>query len=406
MSVAKISHSSQLNNHELVKLTNKMIKVLKLSAVQAMNAQMNLNVYKFRPTNLKVGNLKAKEYPSIAKIVADRFLQKDSKLRKAIRLDLGRDSEITESIRDFGIDMRSKKSIIMQLDLKSHFGFINDKTFNEASIKEMINSFTVATPFDNSISTKELFHHELGILDSKYSKILNANWIKEALENIEPQVPEKVNKLLKFRIHEVKCIDETNPESGHDEIAWGGVTVGDYNQNLKIPEFYVGGGFDDGDKKVYSPPQVVMNFQMENANYPKSYFLALALAEKDEGGFSKFIKELYEAIKAEIQIILAGIGAAAGAAIGAEIGGSIGTTIAGPLGTVIGIVAGAILGVLVGWIVSTLKDDIFPPQASSVTFSSASDTFAGGSLVSNLLYLHYRDHGGHYRVTYDWQLLR
>ena len=134
--------------------------------------------------------------------------------------------------------------------------------------------------------------------------------------------------------------------------------------------------------------------------------VTLALAEKDSGGFAEFIRKLYEAIKAEIQLILSALGAAAGAWIGTQIGGSIGTSLAGPLGTIIGAVAGAILGALIGWLISALQDDIFAPEATSLILPAGNASFDGGSLVTAPCYLHYRDHGGHYHVKCDWEIVR
>mgnify|MGYP006204557761 CR=1 FL=1 len=104
-------------------------------------------------------------------------------------------------------------------------------------------------------------------------------------------------------------------------------------------------------------------------------------------------------------VMCAGIGAGL-AAIGAGIGGSLGTVIGGPLGTIIGVAAGAILGALVGWLIAMFKDDIFRPQASTLHLPNGSATFAGGSLTSPKAAFHFRDHGGHYKVTYDWQITR
>ena len=213
-----------------------------------------------------------------------------------------------------------------------------------------------------------------------------------------------LNKGLRFRVHEVKCIDETNPEwPGSDEISWGGAAVDDKGSASKIPEKFVRSGFDDGDRKTYNPPEIIKTFSLDN-DYPKEFLVTMALAEKDSGGMSDFIQKLYEAIKAEVALILAALGAAAGAAIGAAIGGSVGTAIGGPLGIIIGVAAGAILGALIGWLASVLQDDIFAPQASSLFLSSANDTFQGGALVSPRKEFHYRDHGGHYRITYDWEI--
>ena len=219
--------------------------------------------------------------------------------------------------------------------------------------------------------------------------------------------PIVVNKGLHFRLHKVKCIDETNPEwPGDDEIAMGGTAVPPTGNPTKVPEFMVRDDFDDGESKTYSPPRVLKTFALDNVSYPADFLMVLAMAEKDNGGLSQFLQDLWEAIKDEVGVIVAAVGAAAGLAIGGAIGGTVGTAIGGPLGTIIGAVAGAILGALVGWLISAVKDDIFTPQSAAVHLPKPNSTFAGGALTSPQFSLDFRDHGGHYRAYYTWQLVR
>ncbi|MBA3908520.1 MAG: hypothetical protein C0524_01265 [Rhodobacter sp.] len=56
---------------------------------------------------------------------------------------------------------------------------------------------------------------------------------------------------------------------------------------------------------------------------------------------SRFLQDLWEAIKDAVAIIVAAVGAAAGLALGGLIGGTVGTAIGGPLGAIIGAVASA-----------------------------------------------------------------
>lgn len=134
--------------------------------------------------------------------------------------------------------------------------------------------------------------------------------------------------------------------------------------------------------------------------------MVVALAEKDNGGLSQFINELWDAIKDQVQLILTAVGAAAGLAAGTAIGGTLGTAVGGPIGAIIGVAAGAIIGALVGWLIGALKDDIFEPQSAALRLPVHDSTFAGGSLTSPTMTLDFRDHGGHYRVYYSWQITR
>lgn len=406
MSSATIMQADQLANHELQKLVEKTVEVLKLSIVQGINSAMNPQTYRFKPKGLTVGGRIPMKYPSAALIVADRVKGISPEKLNAVRLALGRDESITSTIRSRGIDIRSDKPVIEQVDIRMLYAFVNDTTFSETAIERMLVDVSIlpdreVTPIRDAVMT------DLRAVDIRHGRLLPAGWLDDLSGRLGTGGGAAVlNRGVRFRVHEVKCIDETNPEwPGSDEISWGGTVVDDKGNASKINEKFVGSGFDDGDRKAYSPPEIIKAFSLDNI-YPKNFFVIMALAEKDSGGMSEFIQKLYEAIKAEVTLILAGLGVAAGAAIGAGIGGSIGTVIGGPLGIIIGVAAGAILGALIGWLVSILQDDIFEPKTSSLFLYSANDTFPGGALVSPRMELHYRDHGGHYRITYDWEITR
>jgi hypothetical protein len=172
-----------------------------------------------------------------------------------------------------------------------------------------------------------------------------------------------------------------------------------------VPEYFVG-SFDTGDTTPYVPAKELASFELVRHTYPQDAAVLLTMAEKDAGGFSQFLHDLYEAIRAEIQIVLAALGAAAGAAIGAAIGGSLGTTVGGPIGTVIGVVAGLILGAIVGWIVEISRDDIFTPQIATIHCPTADFTFEGGALTSPIITSTYDGFGGRYRISYSWSVVR
>jgi hypothetical protein len=407
MSTATIAQSNQLNNHALDMLVEKTVGVLKLSIVQGMNAQMNPAVYKLRPKNITVGARGARELPGVSLVVSDRLKNLTPQKKKSLRLALGRDRAITTAIRARGINMRSVRPVGDQVNVKTLFSFVNKTTFSDAAMKRMVADVsTLAGPAVTPV--REAILGDLRAVDLRYGRFFPAGWLTDLTARLGTGSGGTIalNKSVRFRVHEVKCVDETNPEwFGSDEISWGGATVDDKGVAGIIPEKFVDNGFDDGDRKTYNPPEIIKNFPLDNV-YPKEFMVTMALAEQDSGGMSEFIQKLYEAIKAELTLIIAALGAAAGAAIGIAIGGSIGTTIGGPLGTIIGVVAGAILGALIGWLVSALRDDIFEPQASSLFLSSADDTFSGGSLVSPRQSFHYRDHGGHYLVRYDWEIIK
>ena len=407
MSNATVVNSANLGNHELQKLVEKTVELLKLSVVQGVNGVMNPQVYKFKSSEISVGGRVRQSYQSVEQVVSERVRALDPARINALRLSLGRDSKITALSRSLNFAMREEKSPFEQLDLKSHYSFVNDTTFNETTVLKMVNDLSISATDESTVSAGERLTSELRGLTVRYGHILTPDVIDRVIDRVRlPEHVASLNKSVRFRVHEVKCIDETNPEwAGHDEIAWGGAWVDDKGSTGKIDEKKVGGGFDDGDRKSYNPPEIIHTFQLDNT-YPKEFLVTMCLAEKDSGGLSRFIQKLYEAVKAQLTNILTVLGAAAGAYIGAHIGGSIGTAVGGPLGTVIGIVAGAILGALIAWLVGILGDDIFSPEASTLTLPTPDTVFGDGGLISARQSFHYRDHGGHYKITYDWEITR
>lgn len=402
-----LSQSDSIASKPLQKLIQETTELLKLSMVQGMNASMAPAVYKLKLGDLKVGGKKKESYPSVAQLAASRLKSVSAEKMNVVRVSLAADLQVTRNIRNRGLNVEAPKPVLEQVDIKRQFAFVNDTTFSEKAMEKMVAELNTLDG-ELTLSRAELLERELRAVDLKIGR-LPANWWKDVIvkaEKEEPKAPVVLNKGLRFRVHEVKCVEETEPVwPGSDEISWGGATMDDKGTVQKILEKYVGGGFDGGDRKAYSPPEVVRTFSLDSV-YPKDFMVTMALAEKDGNGMSDFIRDLYEAIKAEVQVILTALGAAAGAAIGTAIGGSIGTAIGGPLGTIIGVAAGAILGALIGWLIAIFKDDIFRPQASSLHLPDGAATFAGGALTSPKATFHFRDHGGYYRVVYDWQITR
>lgn len=207
-------------------------------------------------------------------------------------------------------------------------------------------------------------------------------------------VPMQTTGKLEFRIHKVRCVDETNPEFwGDDEIALGGTTVDETGDTKKVNQFTVRDDFDDGEQKVYSPPKQFTWFSlMEGTEWPKSYFVTLVLAEKDMGGLADYLNKLVDAVKKEVISSLT-------TAIGAGIGAS-----GGIVGAVIGAAVGWIVGKAIEWLKEWWSDDIFPPRTLSVSIPSLTHRWAGGVTDSPQGVARFIGHGGTYDVTYDWRL--
>lgn len=209
---------------------------------------------------------------------------------------------------------------------------------------------------------------------------------------------------LELRIHRVKCVEETSGWGGRDEIDLGGNTIDESGNSENISAFRVG-KFDDGDEVNYSPPRIFTTFDL--LKYPgilgaRSYFVTLALAEIDSGGFSDFLNKLLEKVKEEVIKALTPIATALGTTIGAMIGSGIPI-----LGTAIGAAIGAIVGWVVGkvfeWLKSWWGDEIFAPFTVSANIPSL-DARWNGNTESPQGEVSFKDHGGEYRLYYDWRI--
>lgn len=377
---AQVGVSSQFHNHNIDKLVDKVTNVFKLSAVQAMNSELNGEVYKLRPGKIKKGATSDEHY-SVANVMADMVSSLDNTKKHNLRRMLGSDKEITNMIRLLGLDMRSSKPITEQMDLKHHFSFINEKTFSEDAVRDMAADLfsiqPVIAPDDDTLPD------DGNIGTDPYDP---------------PSPPIIINPRVEFLLYEVKCLDETNPEwPGNDKINCGAVAVDDQGSVSTINEFNVMDGFKDNVVKTYNPPKMLKSFPLNSFKYPKSFLVTLTLAEKDWGGFSKFLEELYKAIKNDLQKILNALGAAAAGAL-------TGSVIAGPVGAIIGAIIGLLLELLFKWIIKLLKDDVFEPQSTSIIMPTANSTFSSGSLISSLMYFNFQDFGGSYRVGYKWKI--
>jgi hypothetical protein len=208
-------------------------------------------------------------------------------------------------------------------------------------------------------------------------------------------VPQQTTDKLEFRVHKVRCVDETNPEwLGDDEIALGGTTVDETGDTHKVSEFMVRNDFDDNEQQVYAPPRRFTMFSLLEGGsaWPKCYFVTLVLAEKDMGGLADFLNRLLDAVKAQVI-----------AALGAAIGAVIGST-TGPIGAAIGAIIGWIVGKVFEWLKAWWSDDVFPPKTLTISIPSLAARWAGGKTDSPEGVVRFAAHGGIYDLTYDWRI--
>lgn len=355
MEAIRLASTPTVDDPVFNKLVDRVTNMLKLEVLQELQARAQPATFKMKAGSSKVGTAVVER---IKQMPAGRQTLFDTRLKTTNLIS----TDLQNFARLRGVNLRAEKLATLQIDLKSDFGFVN-ATFNEAYYKKFAEKYLGIQLLGNGGAT--------------------------------------VNKNLFFKVHSVKCVDETNPEwPGSDEIAMGGIALSDSKQESIINEIFVGGNFDDGDVKNYNPAKVLKQFPFTSAGtFPKSYAVFLALSEKDGGGFAQFIKKLYDAIKDKLQAVFTAVGGAIGAAVGSAIGGTVG----GPLGILVGAAIGFILGALVEWIVGLIQDDTFAPQVAIAEFGSIKATF-NGSLNSPIQTLNYIDHGGHYQVRYSWEI--
>ncbi len=198
---------------------------------------------------------------------------------------------------------------------------------------------------------------------------------------------------LELRIHKVKCLDETNPETGGDEIYLGGTNVDESGDAEKIDPFLVRNDFDDGEEQTYWPPKQFTSFDLtEGTDFPKSYFVTLVLAEVDNGGLPDVLHKLLMWVKEKVITALT-----------TAIGGAIGAS-GGPIGAAIGAAVGAAVGLIIDFIKEIWEDDAFEPATIKVDIPSINARWPGDMADSPEGVINYRGHGGEYQVAYDWRI--
>ena len=238
---------------------------------------------------------------------------------------------------------------------------------------------------------------------------------------------------VRLRLKKVVCLDETDPEGGHDEIRLGGIAFTTTQTATKLNPFFVGEfneGVEGKEEKVYNPPRVLADFTFADDDvlitkhdklevplgWPRQYAFALMLAEEDLGGFFEDIQEIYadvkdkavefveeqfkeivgelteEAIEQYAKTLLASIGA--GTAIGSIVPG-----IGNIVGAVAGFLAGLIIGLIFDLIQEWAEDDPFPPREIFLTVFSARQP----AQIIQESPITISGHGGLYQLFYDWE---
>lgn len=202
-------------------------------------------------------------------------------------------------------------------------------------------------------------------------------------------------KKMKLFITHVHCTEETDGVfEGSDEIAMGGATTDPFGNTLAVSEFKVSNDFDEGETTEFGMSKVFASWDLatDPIGFPYVYGAVIALGEKDDGGFWKFLQELWKKIEEEVTAaVAAATGAAIGAAIGLEFGG-------------VGVIVGAVVGALIGWLISAFDngDDIIGARAVTMTLAAATKSYYDWAELTTAegwrTTLKFKGDGGRYEV--------
>jgi hypothetical protein len=183
---------------------------------------------------------------------------------------------------------------------------------------------------------------------------------------------------LDLLVRALHCVDETNPESGDDDMVLGGVLIG-AGGNIATARALVCGTFDDGDYYSYGLYPFGMFSLRSTPSYPKTFYAIFYLVESDSDD-AEVAQALTQAL--------------------AMVGQIVGTAYAGAAG---GALVSAIINTAGNFISMFIDEDRFPPYAIQLVLNNQNG-FNGNASSSNIATGNIRGHGGTYRIGYKWHL--
>ncbi len=207
---------------------------------------------------------------------------------------------------------------------------------------------------------------------------------------------------LAFNVERVRCVDETNPERGlfinyHDEIAIGGQSIDEDGDVKLIPEHFVGGGFDDGDQRLYNPAWRLHWFSLNEGR---------SLAQGIPGRAVPGREGLGQVPGLSRQGLPDDPGTRSPPRSGRPWASAV-TPFVGPaLGALIGAAVAYVVDRLVKFWIELFGDDLFDPVVCRLRHGGYGGRWANGSTRSPTMTARFVGFGGHYIVNYHWQLYR
>lgn len=233
---------------------------------------------------------------------------------------------------------------------------------------------------------------------------------------------------LRLYLKEVSCF-QTTSGPGSDEINLGGTVLTAAGTTSMVDQFVVSSDMDE-DERVRYPGHKMPNLadpdfasKLNDAvmdawlasgkvfaewdvrtdlGWPTAYAATVAMAEKDDGGFWTFLKELVKRIIAEIE-------KAMGKTLGMTVGGAVGSLFGPGWGTVIGALVGFIIGAVLDEILGNNADDIVGVKPLTMSFGAATKSYYDwtGLLAKprpTTFHMDFKGDGGHYRVGMYYEL--
>lgn len=216
--------------------------------------------------------------------------------------------------------------------------------------------------------------------------------------------------ILQFRIHRVRCVDETGGQYaerfGNDEIYLGGHSILGDGSTAAIAPFSVYPHFDDGDVKVFDPPRVFHEFEL-GPTFPQEFGIGMTLIEKDGGGMADAVRKIADKVGEEVRKRLDTAQAANKAdmaRMSKMSGADVKPRLNPVLATAISYAAPYVIDFVKRKLMAAVSDDVFQPQHATMLIPSASFSWSG-SPTSAQQSVVCRDHSGVYQLVFDWNLV-
>lgn len=261
------------------------------------------------------------------------------------------------------------------------------RTFGFDGLSDRFGKLSVASePLVNSLNR---LHDRLLVSMPNPSNAHNRNADTDAASGL-------MFKKMRLFINKVRCKEETDGPTS-DEISLGGTKTNPFGSTTIVDQFRVSDDFDEDEVVNFGMSKKFAGWNLQTApvGFPYVYTAVIAMAEKDDGGFYKFLKALWEEVDGKVKAAIAGL-------VGAAIGGAI--------GSVIGAVVGMVVGALIAWIIGLFdnSDDIIAVKTVVMGLASSKKSYydwanltaAGGSKFT----LNFNGDGGRYVVDCSFKV--